>query len=557
VSKKLSVVVATFNRLPRLLELLADLAEQTVPAEQFEVVVVDDGSATPVGPRLAQLRLPYRLVQSVQQNAGPAAARHRGVLLAEGDIVVFVDDDMRVAQNFLAAHLNAHEAGKRVVQGYIAPPPDVAALPLFERFHAYQIERVADAVQRRLEPMHGIYLCTGNLSVRREDYLAAGGFDATLRNSEDRELGVRLEKRGLEPALSVEARSDHHSDHDSLDQWLARSFNYGVYDLRIARKHPDVDTADPWRFWFMVSPLSRPFLATALLAPRVAEPISRVVIETALGADRVGLERLALAGTTLCYGIAYFRGVRTEAGSLRAAARGFAHHLRQRRRALREEARRLHRGRLVVELPRFWHDLRADYVALIGHRAKYNRDKLTLRQLPQDLVRKIGVQMMATVRVMDLLRDTRMELGAQVVSRLIRHLYGAEIHWDASFAPGVTIIHGSGLVVSHAARIAEGCILFHNVTLGEGIDADTRRVGAPTLERNVHVGPGAILLGPIIVGEGSKIMAGAVLTRSVPPFSLVKPADISIMPRRSDARAVVQQAFATDTSAAGEAPETA
>jgi serine acetyltransferase len=63
------------------------------------------------------------------------------------------------------------------------------------------------------------------------------------------------------------------------------------------------------------------------------------------------------------------------------------------------------------------------------------------------------------------------------------------------------------------------------VTLGEGIDPQTREVGAPHLHRNVHVGPGATLLGPIEVGEGTKIMAGAVLSQSVPPNSLVKPAD--------------------------------
>jgi serine O-acetyltransferase len=46
-------------------------------------------------------------------------------------------------------------------------------------------------------------------------------------------------------------------------------------------------------------------------------------------------------------------------------------------------------------------------------------------------------------------------------------------------------------------------------------------VGAPRLERNVHVGPGATILGPIVVGEGTKIQAGALLTTSVPARSLV------------------------------------
>lgn len=85
---------------------------------------------------------------------------------------------------------------------------------------------------------------------------------------------------------------------------------------------------------------------------------------------------------------------------------------------------------------------------------------------------------------------------------------------DAELSPGIALVHGNGLVISHAATVKSGCILFHNVTLGEGMDPETRERGAPTLEEGVHVGPGATLLGPITVGAGTKIMAGAVLNRS-------------------------------------------
>jgi serine O-acetyltransferase len=122
-----------------------------------------------------------------------------------------------------------------------------------------------------------------------------------------------------------------------------------------------------------------------------------------------------------------------------------------------------------------------------------------------------------------------------VASRLIRHLYGAEIHWNAEVADGVSIVHGNGLVLSHQARVGPGCILFHNVTLGVGLDPVTRESGAPTLGKDVHVGPGATLLGPIHVGDGTKVMAGAVLTHSVPPNSLVKPAPVEVSVRRSAA----------------------
>jgi serine O-acetyltransferase len=133
---------------------------------------------------------------------------------------------------------------------------------------------------------------------------------------------------------------------------------------------------------------------------------------------------------------------------------------------------------------------------------------------------------------MRLAAEWRVPLVPMVLSRLIRHVYGAEIHWRAKIAPGVSIVHGVGLVLSHAAEVGPGCILFQNVTLGESIDAASGRIGAPRLGAGVHVGPGATLLGPIEVGPASKVAAGVVLMESVPPSTLVMPPKAVISTRR-------------------------
>lgn len=183
-------------------------------------------------------------------------------------------------------------------------------------------------------------------------------------------------------------------------------------------------------------------------------------------------------------------------------------------------------------LRRFLRSVRADFGSIQRYREKYHAEKVSTLRLPIEAVRKIGFQMMVATRAMRLLRESGVPLLPQVASRLIRHVYGAEIHWDAQLDDGVSIVHGVGLVISHRATVGEGCILFHNVTLGEGLDPQTRESGAPQLGRDVHVGPGATLLGPITVGDGTKIMAGAVLTRSVPPHSLVKPAEATVEARK-------------------------
>ena len=186
---------------------------------------------------------------------------------------------------------------------------------------------------------------------------------------------------------------------------------------------------------------------------------------------------------------------------------------------------------IVKSLRRFSSAVRADYRAVQGAAAKYNGKELSDRRLPIDAVQRIGFQMMIVIRTMRLARDLHLPLIPQLISRIIRHLYAAEIHWNTDIAEGVSLVHGTGLVLSHSARIGERCILFQGVTLGESIDPVTRMVGAPTLENDVHVGPGAVLLGPITVGSGSKIMANVVLTASVPPKSVVRAPDPEVVTR--------------------------
>lgn len=174
--------------------------------------------------------------------------------------------------------------------------------------------------------------------------------------------------------------------------------------------------------------------------------------------------------------------------------------------------------------------VRADHAALLRGDARYG-NKPAGSSLLLDSVRRIGFQMMIAYRTMRLFRGLHLTPLAMVTSRLIRHVYAAEIHWDADLAPGVAIVHGTALVLSREAKVGSGCILFQSVTLGVSIDPVTREVGGPTLEDDVHVGPGASLLGPITIGRGTKIMANAVVMQSVPADSLVEIASATVRAR--------------------------
>lgn len=189
--------------------------------------------------------------------------------------------------------------------------------------------------------------------------------------------------------------------------------------------------------------------------------------------------------------------------------------------------------RLRSALGAFVAGVRGDFEFMRSARAKYLNDRIEAGALGAEVVKRIGLQMMVAIRGMHLLRDAGCVSGAQVASRLIRHVYGAEIHWQARWDPGVNIVHGNGLVVSGGAHIRKGCLLLHNVTLGEAYDHKTGRIGGPSLGENVHIGPNTALIGPIEVGEHSKIMAGSMLEHSVPAHSLVRPAPVVVVSRKS------------------------
>ncbi len=188
---------------------------------------------------------------------------------------------------------------------------------------------------------------------------------------------------------------------------------------------------------------------------------------------------------------------------------------------------------MIIALSRLAAAVRADHDTLQRYDLKYDAARRRREALVKDLVTRVGFQMMAAYRIMRCFREARVPLLPEVIARTIRLAYGADIHPDTVFEGGVVIVHGMGIAVSRAARVSAGVVISQNVTLGDGIDPVTRSRGAPMIERDVHIGPGATLLGPITVGARSKIMPGAVVRESVPPGSLVEVAAPRVAPRRA------------------------
>lgn len=108
---------------------------------------------------------------------------------------------------------------------------------------------------------------------------------------------------------------------------------------------------------------------------------------------------------------------------------------------------------------------------------------------------------------------------ARALSQFTRMLTNIEIHPGATLGPRLVIDHGAAVVVGETAVVGADVTIYHGVTLGGR--SMNRRKRHPTVEDGVLIGTGAALLGPITVGEGSRIGANSVVVKSVPPGSVV------------------------------------
>lgn len=124
----------------------------------------------------------------------------------------------------------------------------------------------------------------------------------------------------------------------------------------------------------------------------------------------------------------------------------------------------------------------------------------------------------------DELRRANKVLGtiAVVFHRLwhwrVKHHDHTDIHRRARIGPGLLVMHRVGIIVG-PTQIGANCVLHQNVTIGQRVSRAER--GMPVIGNNVWIGPGATLTGSITIGDGATISAGSVVSKDVPPKSLV------------------------------------
>lgn len=312
----LSVIIPTYNRKESLRTTLQALAHQTYPAEQFEVVVVSDGSTDGTNAFLREYAVNtlHTLRIIVQANGGPARARNRGIELAQGDIIIFLDDDVEARPTFLAAHAAHHERDDKVVViGPMLPDPARRSQepPWVAWEHAMLEKQYANwrnGVWKGAGPNH---FYTGNASLRREHILAVGGFDETFTRQEDVELAYRMARERDVHFLFDPGAIGIHRPVRNFASWLRVPYAYGQLDVVRARRG-DASWDVVRHAYYARSRVTRMLASLVLRFPRVAKPLRSLLLLGTQACYRLGYRDGTIGGLSVVYNLRYLEGARAE-----------------------------------------------------------------------------------------------------------------------------------------------------------------------------------------------------------------------------------------------------
>ena len=234
----ISVIIPTYNRLEKLQKTLEAFKEQTLPKEDFEVIVVDDGGSDGTKDfmesfcKSTELNLKY----SYLDHQGPGRDRNFGTQEASFPIVLFCGDDTYPDKNLLKIHNICHKQKKDIAVLGIAlwnESEEVTDFmrwlaPLGPQFHFNNIKKSDDA------GFDHFYTC--NISLEKK-WFESEKFDEQFDCVfEDIELGLRLEKKGLKIFFNSEAKVFHSHYYDE-EKFGERMKRVGHSAIRLFRKY--------------------------------------------------------------------------------------------------------------------------------------------------------------------------------------------------------------------------------------------------------------------------------------------------------------------------------
>jgi GT2 family glycosyltransferase len=312
---RVSVIIPTYNRVERLKQVLAAFAVQDFPLDQFEVIVVSDGSSDGTHEYLQALDSPLQLSLIIQENQGPAAARNRGVQAAHGDLVLFTDDDVVPCPRLIAEHVRVHdESGPDVVVLGPMLTPDDFAMSAWVRWEQAMLAKQYAQMNAGAWNATARQFYTGNTSLLRRHLNAVGGFDVTFRRAEDVELAYRLIDRGVTFIFNPSGIGYHYAER-SFRSWMETPYIYGRNEVIFTR-----DKQQQWLLPCILeefhhrNPLVQLLVRLCLDRKKLSDSALAGLMLIAHQSDRLGVEKLVKFTYSGIFNLRYYQGIADELG---------------------------------------------------------------------------------------------------------------------------------------------------------------------------------------------------------------------------------------------------
>lgn len=234
---ELSVIIPTFNRSALLGRCLEALCCQTQPFEDFEVVVVVDGSTDDTMSALKTMVTPYTILTRWQSNRGQAVALNEGIEIATGRYCLFLDDDIVSEPQLVAEHLRIQrERGGVVGLGHLPRmlPRDADG---FARYlQAWGLQHHKHLANGARAP-NFMDCFSGNMSAPRAAIQQVGGFATDLPRSYDVELGYRLALAGFK-FVYLPSATGHQDYQKGFYEIAADTYYAGKAGVELYRRYP-------------------------------------------------------------------------------------------------------------------------------------------------------------------------------------------------------------------------------------------------------------------------------------------------------------------------------
>ncbi len=220
---RISLVIPAYNGASTLSALLDSVEAQDLPADQFEVILVDDGSTD----RSADVARRYpRLQLMTQENRGPGAARNCGTRAAEGDIIAYTDADCILPPDWLEKHVRLHEQYPEL-DGLCGGVGPARCLPYGSSVLADHLCSWFNA-HNHLSERTPEYLWSANMSIKRRVVESGIGWSERRVTGEDVDFSKKMAARGMKLRF-FPMHGLTHVDRATLGGFLRHQYNWGFH----------------------------------------------------------------------------------------------------------------------------------------------------------------------------------------------------------------------------------------------------------------------------------------------------------------------------------------